>query len=143
MSSFTRYVAQSPENARRFHEHAICDFIDLLKKLENLKPLEETVAQGKAQLGPYMKVMEQVTDEDSYLRVSKIADALGEKILYDISNRYFSKFVHLTSLSIQAKKNADLVNLAIQGIVRLALHFMQVAFPALIKCVDALPPATG
>ena len=40
LSYFTRYVAQSAENARRFHEDAMCDLKDMLKKLETLGLLE-------------------------------------------------------------------------------------------------------
>jgi hypothetical protein len=34
LSYFVRYVADSPEKARRFHEDALCDLNDMLKKLE-------------------------------------------------------------------------------------------------------------
>ena len=63
LSYFTRYVAQSPENARRFHEDAMCDLKDMLKKLETLGLLDQVVVQGKTQLDKYMKIMEQVTNE--------------------------------------------------------------------------------
>jgi hypothetical protein len=140
LSYFIRYVAQSPENARRFHEDAMCDLKDVLKKLETLNPLAEAVAQNKAQLDQYMKIMEQVKDEDSYLKVAKLADSLGEKIIYDTANKYLSKFVHPTSVSIQAKKDLNLMNLAVEQVIKMALFFMQSAFPALVKCLDDLAP---
>jgi hypothetical protein len=141
LSYFTRYVAQSPENARRFHKDAMCDFKDMLKKLETVKPLDQGLAQGKTQLDSYMKIMEQVTSEDNYLKVSKLTDDLGEKIIYDIANKHLSKFVHPTSMSIQAKKDTNLIALAVRGIVQMALVFIETTFPVLIKCLDSIAPA--
>jgi len=143
LSYFTRYVAKSPENARRFHEDAMCDLKDMLRKLEALMPLDQVVAQGRAQMDRYMEIMEQITSQDMYLKVSKLAEDLGEKVVYETANKYLSKFVHPTSLSIQAKKDTKLIGLAIQGIVLMALFFIQMAFPALIKCLDSIasPPA--
>jgi hypothetical protein len=73
--------------------------------------------------------------------VSKLADDLGEKIIYDMANKYPSKFVHPTSMSIQAKKDPNLIALAVPGIVQMALVFLQTAFPVLIKCLDSIAPA--
>jgi len=91
----------------------------------------------------YMKITEQITSQDNYLKVSKLADDLGEKVVYDTANKYLSKFVHPTSISIQARKDLKLAGLAIQGVVLMALFFIQTAFPALINCLDSIaaPPA--
>ena len=121
----------------------MCDLKDMLKKIEALNPLAQVVAEGKAQLDHYMKIMEQVTDGDSYLKVSKLADSLGEKVMYETTNKYLSKYVHPTSVSIQAKKDPKLMNMAVQSIIQMALFSMQTAFPVLIKLLDALAPTTA
>jgi hypothetical protein len=89
-------------------------------------------------LEQYWKVMEQVSGEDGYLKVSKIADQLGEKLIYETTNKYLSKFVHPTSISVQAKKLPELVENAIERTVQLALFVMDRAFPPLVRCLDGV-----
>jgi hypothetical protein len=119
---------------------AMCDLKDMLTKLESVQQLLPLVIKGKTQLDQYWSKMEQIDNQDTYLKIAKIADQLGEKLIYDIGNKYLSKFVHPTSVSIQSRKDPRLMLLAVQGIAQTGSFFVETSFPVLIGCLNAIQP---
>jgi hypothetical protein len=104
---WVRYVLQSQENARRFHEDAICDYLDLLKKFDALvgshAQFSTPLAQSRSQIAELARTMQQIKEADRHLKVAEIARGFGEDVLFTTLNKYLSKLAHPTSFWIQLR----------------------------------------
>lgn len=133
---FIRFVTASQENARHFYLDVIRDINDLLRKFGQYQATHPFTESP-----PYVQEMEELIDGGpfgySYKKVSDIADELGEKAAYETMNKYFSKLVHPTSLSVQLRKMEELRKLAMPGLLQAALNIMQNSFPLLVDRIRA------
>ncbi len=103
----TRYVLANTDNARRFHEDMICDYWDLMRKIEPIQGAAPIVAAARVQISAIANDLEQVKAGDKYLSVALIAKGFGETDHHDVVNKFLSKFVHPTSLSIHLRINGQ------------------------------------
>jgi hypothetical protein len=118
---FSRYVATSPENARRFYEDMICDQQSLLKRFGTNPQYAQFVAINQPVLDNLWQGATEAQKGDPYLSTRDIAMSFGEEAPYGDASKLFSKFVHPTSLSIQFRKaNGEFHQLVLWGIVETA-----------------------
>ena len=128
---WTRYVISSAENTRRFHEDAMCDVHDLLKKLEQCAQFAPYAKPGRASTEHLWQRMQEVDKNSRFLKVSDIARGFREEAVFENANKFLSKFVHPTSISIQMKKILELKPLLLPAILQTAAFLIESTFPPL------------
>jgi hypothetical protein len=105
---FTRFVLESPKNARRFFEDMGCDYQDLLKRIaKNPQFAQQALAPQAVLDHMWANHATQTKKKDKYLSARNIAEDSGEGLQFGDAHKFLSKFVHPTSLSIQFKKAPD------------------------------------
>lgn len=131
---WTRYFLQSEENARRFHEDAICDLKDYLEKLGHLAP-PDVLATGKEQVAGLVLRMEQIRESDKFLSIARVAKSLGEETTYSEVNKFFSKFVHPTSMSIQLRLFPEAREKLAPVILHSAVIIIEATLPLVVEAL--------
>lgn len=100
-----RYVLGSEENARRFHEDAICDYPDLLKMADSVIPPNTEAAIVFRNIRDHVvrltTSMQMIKPKDRFLAVADVAKGLGEQATFVSLNKYLSKLAHPTSFWVQ------------------------------------------
>jgi hypothetical protein len=133
-----RYVLRSMEDARRFYEDAICDVDTLLKSFEKSSGLaaddaKQAIQRSREMLNPdTWDLLEQVTQEDTYLSVAKIAQDLGDGAGFGVLNRFLSKLVHPTSFYLQSRLNKYTTENWFAALFDVAAGLMDAALPTLL-----------
>lgn len=132
---WTRYVLRSPADAKRFHEDMICDYREMMRRLEGVAGMEPLIKVSKAAIAKLAPTFERITDSSKHLVISEIAKEFGEEKLFAMTNQLLSKYVHPTSLSVQSRLTTELYDMIAPGFVNGGAEYMEKTFPLL---VDAL-----
>ncbi len=127
------YISVSPERARRFHEDAMCDVRDILNRFR--KHDKDQIGELDKRLAEVQESLEQIDEDDKYLKVRDIARELNDEEGYDVIHKYLSKFVHPTSLLIQMRKEDDVRKSSAAGIVNMGRAILEKMLPLLTKAV--------
>jgi|ERR1051325_11519004 len=130
---FVRYVLSSPEAARRFHEDALCDYQDMMNWMAKVPGIEPLSKASNDKLAELSNSAEQITDDNSFLKVAKIAKDFKEEFPYGIGHKFLSKFVHPTSVSIQLRLDPQ-AGLVIRPLmVQTGMNYIEFTFPQLAE----------
>jgi hypothetical protein len=130
LSCWACHVVASEENARRFYEDALCDGQDLIAKVIKYHGAC-SVGSSQGQLDGLLPLMEQIDAGDKFLKVADVAQAVGVFPTFDIANKFVSKFVHPSSLSIQIQKVPEGKAVVLSVLLQLSVALIDVTFPTL------------
>jgi hypothetical protein len=146
---WARYVMSTPNAAKRFHEDAYVDALEMLKLMD--KAFKHTPAEIhpiiKSQLDPLIPQFEEVLIRDKvgnsidqlrnmkHLYVGEIAKAVGYTAIYEIWNPVLSKLVHATAYSVLIAGN-DMNNIGLNLVTRTAEE-LRAAVAQIDKYLDA------
>ena len=133
---FTRYIIASPENAERFHEDMACDYQDLLKRFSKHLQHTQVTTAGQAIVDHIWTHAQQASKEDTFLTARKIAEDFGEGVRFGDANKFLSKFVHPTSMSIQLRKVQEFTALILPAIVETSTVIVANTFPLLAAHIE-------
>lgn len=105
ISYVCQYVSKSHENARRIFDDAKNDSLNILSVLhewsqEFNNELVEELTNAQSHLVDTAKLQGVHTIDEKYLTVERMADIMGQRKEYKITNKVLSKLVHPTAFSI-------------------------------------------
>jgi hypothetical protein len=137
---FVRYVLSSEENARRFHEDALCDYRDMMKWMAKVPGIEALLKVGQDKIAELSGSLEQTDEQDSYLKAANIANTFKEDFPFGMANKFLSKFVHPTSLSIQLRLQPEADPVMRGLMVQTGMNYIEHTFPQLAAELRTLHP---
>jgi len=130
LSCWACHVVASEQNARRFYEDALCDGQDLIAKVTKYHGAG-SAGSSQDQLDALLPLMEQIDADDKFLKVADVAKAIGVFASFDIANKFVSKFVHPSSLSIQIQKVPEGKGVVLSVLLQLSVALIDTTFPTL------------
>jgi hypothetical protein len=143
LSCWASYVATSEDNARRLHEDALCDGQDLIAKVAKYQGIDHSIRSSQDQLDALLPLMEQIDADDRFLKVTDIAKALGVHNTFDVANKFVSKFVHPSSLSIQVQKLPKEKASVLSVLLELSTTLIETTFPILTRYIKTFDSDKG
>ncbi|HXJ40242.1 MAG TPA: DUF5677 domain-containing protein, partial [Bryobacteraceae bacterium] len=130
---WARYIISTPDAAKRFHQDAYVDALEILKLMD--KAFKHTPSEVhsviKTQLDPLVPQLESVLVRDKvgasiaqlqnmkHLYVGEIARDVGYAAVYELWNPMLSKLVHATAYSVLVAGN-DMNNIGLNLVTRTA-----------------------
>jgi hypothetical protein len=134
---WTLWVVRSPQNARRFHEDMICDFREMIDQLNGAPNSAAAIKKAKGSINELLPLLKATNVNSKHLVIAEVAKELGGQKRFELVNKYLSKFVHPTSLSIHARLMPEMYDTASQMFIETAVDIIKSTFPVLTEALRA------